>query len=223
MKLFITGTDTDIGKTYVSVGLLKGYRALGLSTLGIKLVASGCERMGDQYYSQDAKALQSVSSVQLPYHQINPFAFGPAIAPHLAAAEVGSELSVAALTAHLASLPPSLADITLLEGAGGSHIPLNHHETMADFLREAALEVLLVVGLRLGCLNHAILTWRTLRAEGIRVIGWVVNCIDPTMPYQTDNINTLKQHLPIPYLGCVPHHKENQPLTDIARRTLVVL
>lgn len=210
VKLFITGTDTDAGKTYVGVGILNAFNRAGKSTLGIKPVASGCSLIDGKLHNNDALALQAASSIKLDYDKINPFAFEPAIAPHVAARQVQRELNVNLLHQKIQYALNQPADICLIEGVGGWYTPLNDQETMADFVKINSFQTILVVGMRLGCLNHAILTMRALQQDNIHVIGWIANCIDPNMANRNESIETLRQWLGVPCLGVLGHGEEAQ-------------
>lgn len=210
--VFITGTDTDAGKTYVAVALLQGLKALGYRTLAQKPVAAG---VNDSGFNTDALQLQQHATEALSYQQVNPYCLTDAVAPHLAAAKAGLCIEPAVLTKELLQLQNSNADIALVEGAGGWLLPLNDHSTMADWVTELQLPVLLVVGMKLGCLNHALLTVREIERSGLKLLGWVANCIDPDMAYQQENINYLQQKLEAPCLGVLPYQSEpgiNTPL-----------
>jgi dethiobiotin synthetase len=201
MNLFITGTDTDVGKTYVSAKLLTAFNQLGYSTLGIKPLASGCDLINNELLSPDTHIHMQHSSIKLSHQQVTPFAFAPPIAPHLAAQQAGCLLSVEELNrkTHFAMQHP--ADIKIIEGCGGWYVPLNAQETMADFVIANNLQVILVVGIRLGCINHALLSAHALQHDRANFIGWIANCIDPDMKMRDENIATLKQRLPTPCLG----------------------
>ena len=216
MKLFVTGTDTDVGKTYVSVGILKALNQQGLSTLGIKPVASGCVAQGDKFYSQDALALQEASSIKLDYDKINPFAYEPPIAPHIAAKQVHEDLSVAQIRKKMQYLLKNLADVYLFEGVGGWYVPLNDQETMADFVKKAHLNVILVVGVRLGCINHALLTFKAMQKDKVNILGWVANCVDSNMQVCAENIATLQHWLPILCLGVISYQQRPEQVLDVA-------
>jgi dethiobiotin synthetase len=205
MRYFVTGTDTDVGKTYVSCGLLDVFNAQGLSTIGIKAVASGCIKMPEGLRSQDALLLQQHSSVVLPYDVINPIAFEPPIAPHIAAQQVGFHLTQKNMLEKCSEALNTRADIHLIEGAGGWLVPLHDYEFLADFAKTLDAQIILVVGMRLGCINHALLTVESIQNRGCILKGWVANCIDPLMDYCIDNINTLKQAIAAPLLGVVPY------------------
>jgi dethiobiotin synthetase len=207
---FVTGTDTDVGKTLVTSAMLHQARQQGLSTLGLKPVAAGCVPGPNGLRNSDAELLASVSTVPLHYEQINPVALEPAIAPHIAAREVGRALSVDRLSGYCRGAM-GLADLTLVEGAGGWRVPLNTRETLADLPRQLNTPVVLVVGLRLGCLNHALLTAEAIARDGLRLAAWVGNTLDPQMPRLQENIETLAQLLPAPCLGVVPHLEKATP------------
>ncbi len=207
-KFFIAGTDTDAGKTYVSVGLLKRWQQLGYTTLGFKPLASGCHRnQQGQLRNDDALALQQASSLQLPYEQVNPLAFERPIAPHIAARENNMQLSVAQLQKLWAPKPNASADIWIIEGVGGWHMPLNEHETMADFVKLNDFAVILVVRIRLGCLNHSILTVKAMQQAQIKFCGWIANIIDPDIAEIDNNIQMLQSWLKAPMLGQVGYQQ----------------
>ncbi len=200
---FITGTDTDAGKTLVATGLLAAARARGLSTAGLKPVAAGCEATEQGLRNSDALLLQAQTSIDLYYEQINPVALAAPIAPHIAAQREKRNLSADRLAGFCRS-SLRLADFTLVEGAGGWRVPLNPSETLADLARVLQLPVILVVGMRLGCINHALLTAEAIRNDGLQLAGWVANLRDADMPVLQENIDTLKARLPAPCLGVVP-------------------
>ena len=203
LKLFIAGTDTGIGKTYISTGILSAFNERGYSTLGIKPVASGCKRINEKLFSEDSMMHLEHSSLKLSHDEITPFAYEPPIAPHIAAQLAGSSLSVANINERLQLALTSNADVTVIEGCGGWYVPLNDLETMADFVLSHSFKVILVVGIRLGCLNHALLTYRAMQEEGANVAGWIANCIDPAMINREENIATLKEWLPVPCLDVI--------------------
>lgn len=201
---FITGTDTDAGKTLVATGLLAAARAQGLSTAAIKPVAAGCEQTPDGLRNSDALALWAQCSKKLAYEQVNPIALKAAVAPHIAAGYEQRSLSADRLTGLCRGVLAERADLTLIEGAGGWRVPLNPRQTLADLARELNTPVILVVGLKLGCINHALLTYEAIVRDGLPVAGWVANCVDPAMAVRQENIETLKALLPVPLLGVVP-------------------
>lgn len=200
---FITGTDTGVGKTAVTLGLMAYLQAQGKTIAAMKPVASGCERTAAGPVNEDALQLQRQSSVALPYALVNPYAFEPPIAPHIAAAQAG--VTIATDTIHSACEDiAARADLVLVEGVGGWQVPLNDDETLADLAGALGLEVILVVGIRLGCLNHALLTAQSIMASGCTLAGWVANRLPPAAECARENINALKSRLLFPYLGEVP-------------------
>ncbi|MBM4196824.1 MAG: dethiobiotin synthase [Gammaproteobacteria bacterium] len=204
-QYFVTGTDTGVGKTLVTAALLAAAHHRGLRTLALKPVAAGCEIRGGEWMNDDARLLRERATTALDYAAVNPVALRLAMAPHLAARAEGRELAVAPLAAHCREVARHAHDLLLAEGAGGWLVPLNERETMADLAAALGWPVVLVVGMRLGCLNHALLTAGTIRAAGLRLAGWVANCIDPDMAARDGNIAALRERLPAPLLGIVPH------------------
>jgi len=204
---FIAGTDTDVGKTTIAAGLLHAAQLAGLSTLGAKPVASGCEVTPKGLRNADALALMAQSSLKLPYERINPYAFEPAIAPHLAAREAGIDLSVQSLLGPMREILAQQADFTLIEGAGGWRVPLSHHANLSDLAVALKLPVILVVGVRLGCINHALLSAEAISRDGLQLAGWVANIIDPKTSRLEENLASLAERLPAPCLGRVPRLK----------------
>ncbi len=202
---FITGTDTDAGKTTISAGLLCAAKQQRRSTLAMKPVASGCEMTEQGLRNSDALALIAQSTVKLPYAQINPYAFAPAIAPHIAADEAGVELCVDHLYQAAQVVLQQRADFTLIEGAGGWRVPISNTEFLSDFAIALNMPVILVVGVKLGCINHALLTVEAIRNDGLELAGWVANVIDPDCARLAENIEYLKQHIAAPCLAEVPH------------------
>ena len=198
---FVTGTDTGVGKTQVSSLLLRAAAAQGHSTLGLKPVAAGCESTPNGLRNDDAIALMAASTVVLPYAQVNPVTLAEPIAPHIAAAREHRRLRVPQLAGLVrGAMMQARADFTLVEGAGGWRVPLNERESLADLAVELKLPVLLVVGIRLGCINHALLTAEAIHRDGLVLAGWVANEIDPGMMAADDNIATLAALLPAPLL-----------------------
>ena len=209
--LFITGTDTDVGKTAIATGLLSAANVAGLRTAAIKPIAAGCVDTGTGLENNDALQLQAIASHKLPYQQVNPIALEAAIAPHIAAQESGKTLSASRLVGFCRGLTLLPLDLIVIEGAGGWRVPLNDRETLADVAREMNCPVILVVGMRLGCLNHALLTAEAIRADGLLIAGWVANIIDPDMPRLEENIATLKRLFNEPCLGTVPRLQNLTP------------
>ena len=204
---FIAGTDTDVGKTTIAAGLLNAARQSGLSTLAGKPVASGCSVTSGGLRNPDALALMAESSIALGYDEVNPFAFEPAIAPHLAAREAGIALTVQALLGPMRLVLARNADFTLIEGAGGWRVPLADQANLSDLAIGLQLPVILVVGVRLGCISHALLTAEAIAADGLQLAGWVANIIDPKTSRLEENLATLAERIPAPCLGRVPKLK----------------
>lgn len=203
-KYFIAGTDTDVGKTLVACGILEKARQQGLSTAAVKPVAAGCEQTPAGLRNGDALALQEAMTLDLPYEQVNPVAFEPPIAPHIAALQAGKQLSVSRLAGFCSGVLFQACDLALVEGAGGWRVPLNPRETLANLAVELNLPVILVVGMKLGCINHALLSVEAIERDGLRVAGWVANRIDPEMSCYDENMMTLRALIAAPCLGEVP-------------------
>jgi dethiobiotin synthetase len=209
--LFITGTDTDVGKTVVACGFLAVANQQGLRTAAIKPVAAGCEVTEQGITNSDALQLQAAASHKLSYQQINPVALEPAIAPHIAAAEAGLRMSASRLVGYCRGVSLLPVDMVIIEGAGGWRVPINSRETLADVAQELECAVIVVVGMRLGCLNHALLTMEAIRRDGLQIAGWVANILDTEMPRLQENIDTLKQSIDEPCLGIVPRLDDLSP------------
>lgn len=201
---FVTGTDTEVGKTWVSQALLHAAKNRGLRTIALKPIAAGCGRSPAGLRNQDALLLQEGITESLVYSQINPIALERAIAPHLAADAVGMELSVGYLLQRCRETLREVHDFALIEGAGGWRVPLNRSETLADLAIALQIPVILVVRMGLGCLNHALLTAEAIQRDGLRLAGWVANSIGPPMPCLEQNIASLQSRLPAPLLGAIP-------------------
>jgi dethiobiotin synthetase len=201
---FVTGTDTGVGKTVASCALLRALHARGLRAVGMKPVASGCERIEGAWRNSDALALQQASDPRPAYEDVNPFALPTATAPQLAARDAGIVVTLAPILAAYGRLA-ARAERVVVEGAGGWAAPLGDGVEHADLARALGLPVLLVVGLRLGCLNHARLTARAIQADGCRLAGWIGNRIDPAFDRVDGYIELLRDALPAPCLGVLPH------------------
>jgi dethiobiotin synthetase len=210
---FITGTDTGVGKTLVSQALLYSLRQAHPRVAGFKPVASGCEMTPHGLRNRDALALQQASSIPLDYTTVNPYAFAPAVAPHLAAEAIGVRIDCARIEAGIDAVA---ADRIVVEGVGGWLVPLNAHETVADLAVRLGLPVVLVVGLRLGCLNHALLTVESMRGRGVRIAGWVANPIDPAFAFPDENLATLEVRLGMPLLARLPWYDRLPSAADLA-------
>ena len=216
VKFFISGTDTDVGKTRIACGILEYARQRGLSSAAVKPMAAGCEQTTDGFQNEDALELIDAMTQSLAYSQVNPIALEPAIAPHIAAEQVGIEVSAAQLTEHCRKILNLESGITLVEGAGGWRVPINRTETFADVAKMLNLPVILVVSMRLGCINHAMLSLEAIRADGLSVAGWVANRVDAEMSCYQENLETLKRQIDEPCLGMVPHLK-NPSATEVAQ------
>ena len=200
---FVTGTDTGVGKTLVTAALLRRLRESGLRVAGMKPVAAGTVAGPEGPANADALLLQAESSVRHPYAIVNPWLFEAAIAPHIAAAESGVVIDTHRIVKAGATLAAT-ADVVLAEGAGGFLVPLDARRSFAELPGLLGMDVLLVVGLRLGCLNHALLTVEAIAAHGCRLAGWIGNGIDPAFARRDANIATLTSMIPAPCLGIVP-------------------
>ena len=205
--VFVTGTDTGIGKTRVSVGLLHALRRAGFKTAAMKPVASGAERTSEGLCNDDALKLQAAATLARPYGLVNPYCFAPPIAPHLAAREAGMVIDLEQIRAAYGEICRG-ADAAVVEGVGGWQVPLSDTLELPDLVRELELPVILVVGLRLGCLNHALLTARAIQADGLSLLGWVANAIDSGFERPEANLATLEAELPAPLLGRLAHAPE---------------
>lgn len=212
MKLFfVTGTDTDAGKTYAACALLAAAGLKGLRTAALKPVASGCVVTAEGLRNDDAVRLLAQTNSGQSYDEVNPIALQPAIAPHIAARSAGVFLQLSRLRPSLCALAARRADFALVEGAGGWYTPLNETETLADLAAEAQLPVILVIGLRLGCINHALLSAEAIAGRGLKLAGWIGSCISADMPYRDENIGYLLTKLDAPLLGILPHQPEATP------------
>jgi dethiobiotin synthetase len=200
---FVTGTDTGVGKTRIATALLRAFASRGLRAVGMKPVAAGCKRVDGALVNEDVTALMAASTVAAPVELINPYRFQSAIAPHLAAELAGETISLQRIGDAYVALA-ARADRVVVEGAGGFLVPLNEREDFGDLARLLELPVVLVVGMRLGCLNHALLTAEAVQRRGLRFAGWVANRLDATTPAVEQNAQTLCKRLDAPLLGIVP-------------------
>ena len=212
---YVTGTDTGIGKSFASAALLHALRARGLRAVGMKPVASGCEATPDGWHNEDALALQRASDPRPPYADVNPFALPNPLAPELAAADARVTVDLPPITQAYARLVAS-ADAVVVEGVGGWAAPISAAIDQLDVVRALDLPVVMVVGLRLGCINHARLTARAIEADGVRLLGWIANDIDPAMARMDDNFAILQRVMPGPCWGRLPHAPGADP-RDMAR------
>lgn len=201
--VFVTGTDTGVGKTEVALGLMAGLQRRGLRVQGMKPVASGGVRDGSGLHCADALRLQAQCSRRPPYERVNPFAFEPAIAPQIAAARARVGIALAPIRAAYWALAAE-ADWVVVEGVGGWRVPLGPALAVSDLPAALGLPAVLVVGLRLGCINHALLSAEAIRASGCRLLAWVGCASVPEMAAQAENLTSLRERIGAPNLGVVP-------------------
>lgn len=204
---FVIGTDTNVGKTYVASALIQHFSDAGLKTVGMKPIASGCELAQQgiwqgELVNEDVMALTKASSMSAPLDLINPYRFAPAIAPHIAAEQAGVEINLDIITQAYGTLT-EMADVVIAEGAGGFFVPINTHQTLADLAIKLNIPVVLVVGMRLGCINHALLTVAAIQSCGLILAGWVANQINPDMAMFAENVASLQQRIAAPCLNVV--------------------
>jgi dethiobiotin synthetase len=207
---YITGTDTDAGKTLVTCALLQAFRARGRTAIGMKPVASGCERTADGWRNEDALKLLANSEPRPDYALVNPFALPDATAPEIAAAHAGVSVTLPNIDAAFRVLRDQ-ADIVLIEGVGGWLAPLAHGFDQSELVRRFDASVILVVGVRLGCINHVRLTARAIAADGSNLIGWIASEIDPSLAHSDEYFDLLCTALPVPCLGRLPHTPAPDP------------
>lgn len=209
--IFVTGTDTEIGKTRCSLGLMACLQGAGYQVAAMKPVASGCQQTAAGLRNEDALLLSQCASVPLDYSQLNPYPLALPIAPHIAAARAGIEIQPAVIKAAFDALSVR-AEVVVVEGVGGWAVPINSHQTMADIAALLGLPVVLVVGLRLGCLNHALLTAAAIIRAGMPLAGWIANSFGPDkLLREKDNVQALCERLPAPLLGMIPYLSRPTP------------
>ncbi|PMB54880.1 dethiobiotin synthase [Coxiella endosymbiont of Rhipicephalus microplus] len=229
IKFFVTGTDTNVGKTYISTALLRTFTTRGFSTFGIKPIASGCQNINGVLRNEDALALQEASSVKKPYEYINPVAFEAPIAPHIASQLKNVTLTTSVLLEKINKSLLISSDVCIIEGVGGWFVPLNNQESMADLVKLLNIPVVLVVGIKLGCLNHTILTVNAINQMKIPLIGWVANCIESQTMVIHENIQTLKTWIKAPFIGIIRYgenpqnHLSLQPLLNFFKKRSLLL
>lgn len=206
---FITGTDTNVGKTWATLALMSHFKQQNLSVLGMKPVASGCEKIDGKFKNDDALAIQKNGSFEVDYQIINPFAYEFPISPHLAGKENPVDFDVILQNFHLLQ---NLADVVIIEGAGGFLVPLNENETIADLAKKLNVPIILVVSIKLGCINHALLTAQAIENSQLKLAGWLAVCNDKNFSYIYLTLESIKKRLKAPLLGVFAH---NQKQTEI--------
>lgn len=207
---FITGTDTHVGKTTITRAMMHLYADSGNRVMGMKPIASGCDMTTQGLRNDDALHLIDASSTKLEYEMVNPYAFQAAIAPHIAAKKENTVIDIQHLIRMFSRIKQH-ADITFIEGAGGWLVPINEQQTLADFAIHLGLPVILVVGVKLGCINHALLSQLAINNSGLTIAGWVANRVDPECLNAEENISYLTDKLDAPLLGVCPYLKTTEP------------
>jgi len=200
---FITGTDTEVGKTWYTLALIQHLKNQGLRVAGMKPIASGCEATQAGLRNSDAEQILKTSGLDVPYDWVNPYAFAPPIAPHIAAAQVGQTIELETIISQYQQLAAQ-AEALVIEGVGGWRVPINRTQSLKDIVLALKVPVILVVGLRLGCINHALLSAETIIRDGCTLAGWIANPIDPDFDAQA-SIETLKERLEVPLLAEMPY------------------
>ena len=203
---FITGTDTSCGKTEITLGLMQLLQNQGQIVIGMKPIASGAMPTADGLRNEDALKIQAQGSIQVPYSELNPYIYEAPIAPHLAATQAGEEIDLNVISTCYMSLLAQ-ADCIIVEGVGGWRVPFNRQQSAADFACMLKIPVILVVGLKLGCINHALLSVESILASGVKLAGWIANEVEPEMQAIDENIATLQMAISAPCLGVVPYIK----------------
>ena len=201
-SVFITGTDTEVGKTFYSERLLRSLNAQGVATAAMKPLASGAEVHDGKLRNADALILQQASNTSFPYELCNPYCFEAAVAPHLAARQAGIRIDKNVILQAYEQLQQQ-ADVTVVEGVGGWLVPLDEDQTVADLVQAMELPVVLVVGMRLGCINHALLTAENIKQRGVPLLGWVANVMDPNMSHLNENIESIAKRIQAPLLDII--------------------
>jgi len=203
---FVTGTDTGIGKTWSSLALMQYFQQQGKTVVGMKPVAAGCEWLDGQFKNEDALALQTQASIDIPYDLINPYAFELPVSPHIAAQAVGEEIEISVIRDEYEKLQ-TLADVVIVEGAGGWMVPLNAKEDIAQLAEQLALPLIVVIGMRLGCINQAKLTFAAIKQLDLACVGWIASCVEKDMQQLEANIKTIDAVADMPLLAVFPYEK----------------
>lgn len=208
--LFITGTDTEIGKTFSTATLLHAMRAIGLRVVAMKPIAAGAELVDGRWLNEDVAILTAATDIAAPAELVTPYLFREPMAPHIAAERKGVHIEIPRIVEAYGQLS-GMAEWTLVEGVGGFRVPLDDRHDTADLAAALGLPIVLVVGMRLGCINHALLTAEAIDARGLKLAGWIANRIDPGMAAFEENLAALTQRLPAPCLAVLPHQSEPDP------------
>ncbi len=211
--VFVTGTDTEVGKTHYSCRLLRTLNKQGISTAAMKPVASGAAYIETRLRNDDALQLLAAANTTTDYETCNPYCFEPAIAPHLAARQAGQRIDLNVIASHFSILQKQ-ADITIVEGVGGWLVPLNESQRVADLAMQLKLPVILVVGMRLGCINHALLSAEAIIDSGLELLGWVANTMETDFPMFEENIEAIGQRLSVPCLDVLPWQQTRNNIHD---------
>jgi dethiobiotin synthetase len=207
---FVTGTNTAVGKTLVACALLHAFAARGYTAVGMKPIASGAERRGNDLINDDVERLVAAGNVAAPYEEINPYCFAPPIAPHIAAQQAGVRIELERIERAFRAIA-ARAQVVVVEGVGGFRVPLGAGSDTGELAARLALPVVLVVGMRLGCLNHALLTSDAITSRGLKLAGWVANHIEPHMAAATENVQTLEQRISAPLLARIAFAADPDP------------
>ncbi len=218
-KIFITGTDTDVGKTLLTTCLITLLQNKKKSVVALKPIAAGCEIVNGELKNLDALLIQTVMDKEMEYHKVNPILLEKPMAPHLAARLENKKLSVKQLQ-QSCDMQQYSSDYLLIEGAGGWLVPLNEKESYADFVIAEQCDVILVVGIKLGCINHALLSLKNIQSSGLNVIGWVANCIEPNMLAIKENIETLTELINVPRIAKIPFIKEEGDFFNLTQAAI---
>lgn len=200
LKIFITATDTDAGKTYAAQALVNALDSHNKKVAVYKPISAGCQRINNELVNEDALLLREQANCKQTLVEINPIAFEPAIAPHIAASQLQQSINLADIKCGYNNILAKNPDVIICEGAGGWRLPLGQGKYLSEFVQATQQSVILIVNMKLGCLNHAILTYQSIVADGLNCLGWIANCPKP-MPYLSENINELTELLPIPKLA----------------------
>ena len=208
---FITGTDTDIGKTFITIGLINYFKKKGKSAIGMKPISAGLENFNGNMINADVAYLMAVNSINIPQQTLNCYSFKDAASPHIASNNENISIDFNVIKNQVENLSLR-ADYLFVEGAGGYDCPLDQSRNISDLIKHIDIPVIVIVGIKLGCLNHAILTMKALEQKEQRVFGWIANMVDPNMAFQKENIAHLKGKIKSSFLGCIPNLSYNKDM-----------